>query len=170
MGFGKDGKGVIIRQDISQAIGTLAAGAGLIITANLATLERFRMLKSEIIATIEGATAGELQGMGLYLVDGDLALSEFVASLTAAGPLGPNDAVVAAAAERFSVYAGMVHLTAGEERIFLNETGGAMLEVKPRWTFSRTKSWNWVLFNHGVAPTTGATVKVKAKSFGVWVT
>ncbi len=43
------------------------------------------------------------------------------------------------------------------------------MEKTLRWTFSRTKSWNFFVYNLGAAITTGATVIIKAKSFGVWV-
>ncbi len=54
MGFGKDGLGVIIIEARLQAIGTLAQNTGILIGTKLATLERFRMLKSQIVATLRG--------------------------------------------------------------------------------------------------------------------
>lgn len=42
--------------------------------------------------------------------------------------------------------------------------------INPRWTYSRTKSWNWMVFNRGNALTTGGTVVINTKDFGVWVT
>ncbi len=168
MGFGKDGKGVILRETRSQALGALGVSTGIIIGTNVATLERFRMLKSEIVATLSGVTSGEGTGLALYLVSGDLSLAEFEASIELTGPLGPNDSIVAAIADRWSMYCGAFEGRDSEE-IAVNNEGGHLLEVIPRWTFARAKSWNWILYNHGLAVTTGATVFLKCKDFGVWV-
>ncbi len=171
MGFGKDGKGVILRQSLTATIGTLAAATGLIIGTALAIDTDFRMLKAEILATITGVTAGELNALALYLVDGDFTLAEFEASLESNGPVGPNDSVNAALAERWTKFCGaVVHSDVSTALIFTDrDSGGSLLKIMPRWTFQRVKSWNWILYNAGEAPTTGATMRLKAKCFGVWV-
>ncbi len=176
MGFGKDGMGVILKQSISQAILTLANDTGLLITAKPATLERFRMLKSEIVAVVEGITAGELGALTLWLADGDLSLTEIEEAIElTAGPLGPNDPVNDAIAERPVWFVGMLENGAGSgaapERGFRDkDTNGPLCVMKPRWTFARTKSWNFVAYNMGAAPTTGAVINLRVKNFGVWVT
>ncbi len=172
MGFGKDGKGVIIREFRTQALGALAGSAGIIIGTNLNTLERFRMLKAELQVVVVAVTGNEGAGMSLFLVDGEFTLTQFEAAMElTSGPLGPNEAPDAAIAERFMVWAGMtVSDETGTEVPLINDMGGPLLTVKPRWTFARAKSWNWILYNHGTTLTTGATVKLFAKDFGVWVT
>ena len=170
MGFGKDGKGTIIREQRSQAIGTLAARTALIIGTKIALLERFRIIKCEAIALIRNRTSGEQNGMQLYLVDGNFSLAEIQGALDNIGPAGPNDAAEEAISERFIKWIGSTPTSVGTEPTqFLNEKGGGHLENTIRWTFARTKSWNWVLFNFGEAPTTGAVVEIQAKQFGVWV-
>ncbi len=170
MGFGKDSKGVIIRELKSQALGALSSSTGIIVGSPLATLERFRMLKAEIVATIVGLTGGEGSGLALYLVDGNFTLAEFEAAIENSGPVGPNESEEEEVSERFNVWAGMTDYEIATESVFHNEMGGTLLAVKPRWTFARSKSWNWILYNHGVALTTGATVKLNCKDFGIWVT
>ncbi len=170
MGFGKDGKGVIIRETRSQALGALSSSTGILIGSKLNTLERFRMLKSQISAVITSLTTGEGIALDLYLVDGAFSLADFELSIENNGPLGPNDTEEEETSERFSIYAGSTPDPIAEtETIVQNFHGGAMMELMPRWTFSRTKSWNWILYNNGVALTTGASIKIKAKDFGVWV-
>ncbi len=169
MGFGKDGKGVIIRETRSVALGTLDVSTGIIVGTNIDILERFRMLKAQIVATLTGLTSGEGEGLALYLVSGDLTLAEFEASIELTGPVGPNDSVVAAIADRWSMWCGGTTTSGGAEQVFVNPEGGPLLEVIPRWTFARTKSWNWIVYNHGVQLTTGSTVFLKCKDFGVWV-
>ncbi len=170
MGFGKDGKGVIIKESREQAIGGLAAKAGTILGTKLATLERFRMLRSEMFAAITALTTGEGTGLLIGLADGDFSLPEIEEAIEANGPLGPNDKVTEAIAERPVWLTGAVDRETGTEAIFENENGGHMLVVKPRWTFARTKSWNFFVYNLGATMTTGATVLIRVKSFGVWVT
>jgi len=171
MGFGKDGKGVMIRESRSNVLGALAQGVGVQIDTKLATLERFRMLRGEIFATVTGLTSGEGTGLILVLADGDLSLTEVDEAIDSAnGPLGPNDQVIEAIAERPVWLIAAVDRETGPEAMFENDQGGHMLVIKPRWTFARTKSWNWIVYNLGSILTTGATVHIRTKLFGVWVT
>ncbi len=170
MGFGKDGKGVILRESRTQALGGLANNSGVIIGTATAILERFRMLKAELTCTVSGITSGESTGLLLYLADGDLSLAEVEAAILADGPVGPNDRVTEAIVERPTWMAGVNDHLVGDEGIFTNEMGGHLLVIKPRWTFARTKGWNWIIFNQGSTVTTGITVAIIDKLFGVWVT
>ncbi len=170
MGFGKDGKGIIIRENRSQALGTLAQGSAIFIGTKLAILERFRMLRGEMYSTVVALTSGEGTGFIFGLADGDLSLAEVEAAIEANGPLGPNDTVGEAISDRPVWFLGAIDRETGTEALFENETGGHMLVTKPRWTFGRTKSWNWFIYNLGAAPTTGSTAFIRSKSFGVWVT
>ncbi len=170
MGFGKDGMGVIMRESRSQALGTLANNTAILIGTNLATLERFRMLKSEVYAVTTGTTSTEGSGMIFGLADGDLDLGEISAAIEADGPVGPNDSVTAEIADRPVWFFGAADRETGSNIVFENENGGHKLVIKPRWTFARTKSWNWFIFNMGDALTTGSSINIRVKSFGVWVT
>ncbi len=169
MGFGKDGKGVIIRDPRTQAIGSLAQQAAIIIGTNLSTLERFRIIKLELWAAVTGLTTGEGTGLLIGIADGDYTLAEIEASLESTGPAGPNDTVISEIVERFVILLGSIDRETGTEAIFENNHGGHMMEKNLRWTFSRTKSWNFFIYNLGAALTTGATVIIKPKEFGVWV-
>ncbi len=171
MGFGKDGKGVILRESLSIGIGTLAAFAALKIGTAPAILERYRIIKSEIVASITGVTAGEMNGLYLGLSDGDLTLAELEAAIENNGPLGPNDTVSEAVSMRPVWWFGVTHHNETlNEVTFQNEQGGYLMSRNVRWTFARTKSWSWFVYNMGTAPTTGATLSLRAKNFGVWVT
>ncbi len=171
MGFGKDGKGEIIRESRLQALGALAAADAILIGTKLPTTEDFRIIKSEIVCDITGLTAGEGKGLALYLADGVYDATQVEASIEGIGPLGPNEAVEAEIAMRFNKWFGevVVQDPAATVAIPVNETGGALLSQTVRWTFSRTKSWNWVIYNHGTVLTTGATAIIRAKNYGVWV-
>ncbi len=170
MGFGKDGKGVIIREARSQALAGLSNSAGILVGVKLVTLERFRMLKLEVYASITALTSGEGTGLLLGLADGDYIIAEIEAAIEANGPLGPNETVEAELAMRPIWFIGAIDRETGTDAIFENEQGGYRLVFNPRWTFSRTKSWNFFVYNMGNNLTTGATVIIRPKSFGVWVT
>ncbi len=173
MGFGKDGKGVILSQFTSAALSTLALNTGIFVGTKPALLERFRILKTELDCTLTGLTALEGGGLSLYLCDGDLSLTECEEAIEATGPLGPNDDVVADTAMRSVLIVGALHdsidsaLTAAMMHD-MNSNSPVMV-VKPRWTYARTKSWNWMVYNKGTALTTGATARIHARHYGVWV-
>ncbi len=169
MGFGKDGKGVILRESRSQALGTLAANTALFIGTKLAMLERFRMLKAEMMATVVGLTGGEGTGLYMGLCDGDLSITELEQAIEGNGPLGPNDIVPMNIAERPTWWLGATDHEIATEAVFHNQQGGPNMEVMPRWTFARTKSWNWFVYNFGTVLTAGSTVTIRVKDFGVWV-
>ncbi len=170
MGFGKEGKGEIITEVRSQALGTLATATALLIGTKLATLEDFRILRSEIYAVITGVTAGEFEGLLFGLAEGSLTVGELEQAIEANGPLGPNEVAEGERTSRFVKLIGAVtHPTDSEVTIVDGETNAPMIVVKPRWSFAATSSWNWFVYNNGVAPTTGATVKIAVKNFGVWV-
>ena len=172
MGFGKDGKGVIITETRAQTLGTLAQAAGIIVGTNLATLERFRMLKSEIALSITDVTGDEAVGLSLYLADGDLSLVEAEAAIETQGPLGPNDVINANIAMRPVFRVDATIFMAGADPIGSGAVNLGYMQgtLNPRWTFARTKSWNWIVYNRGAALTTGSSARIFAKDFGVWVT
>ena len=171
MGFGKDGKGVIIRQSVSQALGTLGANTAIIVGTNIDILERFRMIKSEIYAGLTSLTSTEGANLLFGIAEGDLTLAEIEEAIElTGGPVGPNDPVNEAIAERFVKWLGASDHEIATEGLFHNNMGGQLLEHTIRWTFARTKSWNFFVYNLGAALTTGASVVVRSKSFGVWVT
>ncbi len=171
MGFGKDGKGTIIVEDRSQALGTLGNQVAILVGTKIGILKDFRMLKAEVRASMRGLTAGEGMGLQFGIADGDLSTTELASALLVNGPLGPNDGVGAAVAERWNkVMSALDGDAASVQALFKNDQGGPMLVVKPRWTFATTKSWNWFVFNgSGSALTTGSTVRIVTKCFGVWL-
>ncbi len=169
MGFGKDGKGVIIKESRPQVLGALANAVTILVGTKLDTLERFRILKTEVFATVTGLTSGEGTGLLFGLADGDLTLAEIDASIEADGPLGPNDQQGEEVSMRPVWIMGAIDRETGTEAIFENEQGGHKLTLNPRWTFARSKGWNWFVYNLGATITTGATINCRMKSFGVWV-
>ncbi len=169
MGFGKDGKGVIIRESKAQALGGLGAGVPILIGAQLAILERFRIISLEMTAVITGLTAGEGDGLWIGIADGVHNVTEIEAAIEANGPTGPNETGEEELAERYTKVLGTLEHEVGTEAIFHNKQGGHIIEETIRWTFARTKGWDFFVYNQGATLTTGATVSIRAKVFGVWV-
>ncbi len=169
MGFGKDGKGIILRESRSATLGTIDTQTTAFLGTPLAILERFRIIKTEVWAAITGLTSGEGTGLYLGMSDGDLAVAEVDAALENNGPLGPNDKILAAISERWTMIFGATDHETGTELVFENENGGHVIEKTLRWTFARTKGWNWFVHNLGNQLTTGSNLILRAKHFGVWV-
>ncbi len=173
MGFGKDDKGIIIMESRSQALGVLAPGGGILVGTKLAITMGFRMLKSNVTCNVTGLTAGEGEHMSLYLLNGDLSLAEAEAKIEQNGPTARGKRTEMEIAERFVKKVGFTPTIERASNTVVNFvdafTGSPICVTKPRWTFSETTSWQWLIYNHGVVLTTGATVQLKTESFGVWV-
>ncbi len=170
MGFGKDGKGVIITEQRSQALSTLAAQTALLIDTKLAMEEDFRILKAIVHCHIAGLTTGEGPRLLLGLADGNLTAAQIAEHITAGGPLNPNETPEVERAMRPVFIVGAIGGPAATE-VFKDIVSNAPVCIsKPRWTFQDGDSWNWFLYNQsGTAMTTGATAFLIAKDFGVWV-
>lgn len=169
-GFGKDGKGVILQFVVTQALGTLAALTPIIVGTKPALVTRFRILKAELVATVIGLTGGEGDGLVLYLVDGQYDIAEINAMIENGLPLGPNDSVLGETALRFNKRMGVTSHEISNEAIFHGKQNSPIMEETVRWTFEKAESMNLVVYNMGVVLTTGATVQIAVKYFGVWVT
>ncbi len=171
MGFGKDGKGVIIREQRSQALASLVIDDASGIGTKLAITDDFRMLKTRVQASVTGLTAGEGVGLQLGIADGDLSNEEIDAVLAAEGPVDANDILGNQTSMRPVWIIGSINpAVADTAATFVGDDGSPMIEFKPRWTFGSTTSWNWFVYNRGSGTlTTGATIKINAKSFGVWI-
>ncbi len=170
MGFGKDGKGVIVRETISTGLGTLAQNAGLLMGA-ITMAEDFRILKSEIMGGIVDLPTTEPEMMGLYLVNGELTLAEAEAAIELDGPTNRNDRAAQELAERFVRPVGMFNRGAAAVGAHLvGENGGPVATIKPRWTFPNPEGWDWMVYNFGAAPTTGGQFNARITHYGVWVT
>ncbi len=177
MGFGKDGKGAIVKENTSITLLGLAGQDNVQVNSSVAIDSDFRILKSDITAVARGMTSLEGQGLILYMSEGDIDGSLVEANIELSGPLSMGDRDNEEIAGRWVRRVGItVGPTVNEtERVFRNEHGGGLLSLKPRWTFRRRRTateggWNWDVYNSGVTITTGATVQILCTHYGVWVT
>ncbi len=170
MGFGKDGKGVIIADTGLITLATLANVTALKEDAPLTIGEDFRLIKVDLLAMISGATPGE-GPLWLYLVNDELTVAEIAEAIEASGPLDRNDRVAFERATRAVFMLGMFPLAVAEEPVFGMESQRGFLQKVIRWTFSNPEGFSLVIFNQsGGTLTTGATVRFAAKYYGVWLT
>lgn len=166
-GFGKDGRGQILYQEVKVAPGACSAGACLLLD-NYDITEDFRLIKTQVAMCWAAAlTAGEGEGIVLLLYDGELSLAELAECVTA-DPVDRNDNKELEMSHR------LCHLL-GSFQDHLNDATRARLsrdlpfEVEPRWTFSAPEGWSLGIYCQR-ALTTGSTFRFLLKHYGVWVT
>ncbi len=170
MGFGRDGRGAIINESRTQALGTLAANAGIFLATKLPITDDFRMLKNEALSTIVGLTAGEGIGLEIWMVDGDLTLAEAEEKIETEGPVSRHAKIENERVFRFVKPLGYAREAVNSEIDMVDvHTGAKLLVSKPRWTWGKTTSWQYMMFNRGFVLTTGANWRLQATSFGVWL-
>ncbi len=172
MGFGKDGKGVIIKEVFTLSLDALAANTAVKVPGAAIT-DDMRILKSMIHASVEGLTAGEGNNLLFGICNDDLSAADIAASLSAGGPLNRADRDIAELAERFTrVLSGSGQMDDGNTiRHFTGFHNEPVIQEVIRWTFTKGVGWAFYIFNHdGSALTTGATLRLYHQAFGVWVT
>ncbi len=176
MGFGKDGKGAIVKEQVAVSMGALASLDAVGGDSSVVLDSDFRILKSDITCVLRGITSLEGQGLILYMSQGQLTVAESEANIELRGPLRMGDKTAEEIASR---WVRRVGITTGPtvnetERVMRNKYGGGLLELNPRWTFRRARTgteggWNWVIYNSGETITTGGTAEILATHYGVWV-
>ncbi len=171
MGFGKDGRGAIIKERTSVALGTL--GQNVVIKVDGAPVvltEDFRILKSEVYAEIIGLTGGEGAGLLLGIANDELTVAEIAEAINLSGPVDRNDRVAQERSERAVwLISALDELGGATVGRYHGQQGGPMIEWKKRWTFSNPEGWIFFLFNEDAALTTGATIRIVATHYGVWL-
>ncbi len=169
MGFGKDGKGVIITHSDIITLGTLANNTALKEDAALVATEDFRLISMEMTAALVGSTATETP-ISLYLVNDELSVTEIKESIEANGPLGRSDRLAQERAERAVFLLGTFLGNGANLHLHGADAQNTVVKKTIRWSFSNAQGWSVIAFNHsGQALTTGAVVRFLAKYFGVWL-
>ncbi len=170
MGFGKDGKGVIITHADIITLSTLATNTALKQANPLNLDEDFRLIKMELSAVLTGLTATE-GPIHLYLVNDELTVAEIAEAITNAGPQDRNDRLQQERAERFVKLLGVFDGLSANEPLLGRDGQSGFIADTIRWTFSDPEGWAIVAFNQsGGTLTTGAVIRMVMKYFGVWVT
>ncbi len=167
MGFGKDGKGAMIRERHIITLGALVAGAVLKSDAQLAIEEDFRIIKTEVFPSLLTHAVGEAP-IYFGIADNELSVTEIAEALEVDGPLDRNDRVKVEQAERPVWILGQF---LGDQQDVSDNPFPVGIVKNLRWTFSNPEGWTWFAFNGGPDNlTTGAFLRLYAVHYGVWVT
>lgn len=165
MGFGKDGKGVILKNADSITVGALADGAAIKQGTPLALTEDFRLIKADIWVQLTG-TVNANENIYIGIADNELSVTEIAEAIIADGPLDRNDRLVEEQATR-PVW---VCAATGGHGVQPFDGLTVHFEKVIRWTFSNSEGFTLFAFNSsGAAITTGVVMKVIATYYGVWV-
>ncbi len=172
MGFGKDGKGQIIKERTVITVGNLGATVVVKSAGGIegSLGEDFRILKTEyfIVQTGEWGALGDQVIIGM--ADNELSVAEIAENLNLDGPIDRNDNLLN---ERVFRPVWMFNHLLGTSTVILEEPtdDGNALVQNVKWTFSNPEGWVWFAYNPLLAAlTAGATFIIQAKHFGVWVT
>ncbi len=167
MGFGKDGKGVIVREQHSIGLSTLAGQTALKFGTQIAIGEDFRIIKTEFTLHYEGHTLGE-GPLTVGIADNELSVADIGETLILDGPTDRNDNSGNEQAMRPVWELAQVSGETASGRV---PSSGLWAEKTLRWTFSNPEGWTWYAWNGSGTPLAGGmNVIVRAKHFGVWVT
>lgn len=170
MGFGKDGKGVIIREIVTLTAGALGVGAAVKHTGG-ATLETtpFRILKTEYFVTIQGNFGAEGDEVIVGMCDGELSTTEIANCLGANGP-GDRNNHAAHNNAMLPVWTLSQHKEAHDAATSYHAGDVGKITFNPKWTFGATEGWSFFAYNPLAGSlTSGLVLRIHAKHYGVWV-
>ncbi len=174
MGFGKDGKGVILNDvEIATSLGTLGSLAAIVL-AGPSMEHKFRILRTDVQCfIIDAANAKDVTGLMFGIANGDLSATEISAKIVT-NPVAPQDRPENEVASRNVKILGVLKTDGPEARVTFQFWGpegqGPYMTNKHRWTYHSPDAWNWFIFNGGsTAMTTGALATLIATHYGVWV-
>lgn len=164
LGFGKDGKGVIIRERREITVTSLGARTAIFAGTTLIPLTGgFRMIKIEGSVFWRNPTAGEMFVIGIASLD--LTVQQIEDGLENNGPAQRGDIDEEVNSMR-PIYT-LGHLQAQ------TETGHLSFDFEKtiRWTFNEGIGYAMFAYNPNTVAVSGngSTVHVLSKAFGVWV-
>ncbi len=169
MGFGKDGKGVIITHNDEITLLTLADNTALKQDTILSMDENFRMIKAEIRGVMRGVQSSE-GPIDLFLCNNELTVPQIEEATSASGPINRGDRQAAEQAERYVQLIGTFSGDLSTDELLGADGQRGVITKTIRWTFSAQNGWCLAAINRsGGALTTGGTIRLYQKFYGVWV-
>ncbi len=177
MGFGKQGKGQIFYDRTGfVALTTLGNETAILVPSQYvdALVEDVRLIKLVGSISVKGFTTGE--GPIIYgIMNGELSITE-IAEVFLSEPKNTNDRGQLEASERAVFPLGV---SIGDDIVpwgdVQGHAGGSTdapmtFEKTLRWTFANPNGWTYFAINmSGAALTTGGSVAINGKHFGVFV-
>jgi len=167
-GFGKDGKGQILYDEVTISLGALGDNLAMKQTLPYVLEDDFRIIKMEWAGKMVGHTAGE-GPMVIVLADNELTPTE-IAEAVNASPVDRNDNVALERAHRPVFQLGL-SAGNGTTDIISKGNGTEFMEKTIRWTFSNPEGFTMAVVNQsGGGFTIGTIFVLHCKYYGVWVT
>lgn len=163
MGFGKDKRGVIIRDHSLETVSLASLSSGVVQKfGSVAVTEDFRLLKAEVFANVHALGVDEAVIIGI--ADNELSVAEIAEALQANGPLDRNDRLLEEKATRPVWIMGILGPVNGTE----GDTVVKELHHKRAWSFSNDEGFTLFAYNP-TANAISATIGFHATYFGVWL-
>ncbi len=171
MGFGKDGKGQILWDDVSADLGTLTNRDAVVIGGKYdagVLNQHFRIIKIDYFMGIKpSASLTFNNGPVLFGISrGDLAASEIEQAIEAL-PLDPQSTALE---QSMRVVIPLEVMTWSDAAVGEDTPPFITGSKTIRWTFIKDDGWTWWAYNMSAQNLeTGTFINIIAKIFGVWV-
>ncbi len=160
----------IIYDRAASSIGSISANAGSLFNftrLDASVEDRFRITKMEMVIDYDGKTSGDT--LSIWLPPPGMSAAEVEAALEA-DPQGggPEFNDENSLNNTWLPYVGSI---TGEGTVgtVLNAVGGPTITIRPNVTKEPNETLSLFLMAFGTAFTTGATLEVWAKIYGVWL-
>ena len=174
MGFGKQGKGCILREIQTITVGALASGVAIKAASQVAIEDDFRIMKSEYFMVVRDQAAGSVVPVDHLLIgiaNNELSVGEIAECIAVDGPKDRNDAVPNERSHRAVWLLEILEHIGDANLANRNSRESTKGEWVNPWTFSNGDGWTWFAYNpSGAAATSGMVIDIVAKHYGVWVT
>ncbi len=168
MGFGKDGKGVILWDVNTISTGALASADAVVAGSYGSLTTSFRILKTEYFMGANFAGVDAQEGPLLVGIASKALSAAEVEECIEATPANHSDNANEHSMRAVWPLETFFQLGDTSSAIPANVSAKGIVNLK--WTFEEDGGWNWFAYNYsGVALTAGATINIVAKHFGVWV-
>lgn len=166
--FTKNPKSVILRENPSIDITSLAAETAVKAAANLNLQQGFQMLKMKIYGVLDVASIDDVVMLGICY--DDLSVAEIEECIELAGP---THAGLVTEGERTMRKVFPLIVMGGEaiNQRAINDGNNRPLEIKFRWTFSEDVQWSWFAYNvtSGVFNADTSLNNLFVEYYGVWL-
>jgi len=170
LGFGKDGKGVIITDSDDITALTLGGNAVLKQDNPLVFADRFRLIKMELRVMAKGFLADD--GPLLFgLASNDLSVTDIAQAISANGPLARADRDLDERATRPVWTLGYFEILSDKQTKLVGcSPQPGYVEKAIRWTFGVDPRGYvfWIQNRSGSTLQTGGKITIESKIFGVW--
>lgn len=169
MGFGKEGRGQMIRENELITLAALPNQTAIKGTSPLVLTEDFRITAIDLESLHLSGMTGNEGPVGFGIASNELSVAEIAAAINMNGPKDPDDRSFVEQIERAVKVFGTVRAN-GVWEPSGNGNFSRVNRLKHQWTYSSTNGWCWFAFNFSNNTlTTGGVIQIHCKIYGVWI-